>query len=160
MRSINHQKACPDQITWWGWQGSQISKRANPKVHAFFKPLLASCLLILFHQPEKSHSQPRVKSQDPGKQTLLPEEASACNTGNLGSIPGWGRFPGEENSNLLQYPCLENPMDGEGWQATVHGVSKSRTRLSDFTFTFFTFLKRRGAESHGKGCAYKDGRNL
>ena len=41
---------------------------------------------------------------------------------------------GEGNGNPLQYSCLENPVDGEPWQATVHGISKSRTRLSNFTF--------------------------
>jgi len=41
---------------------------------------------------------------------------------------------GEGNGNPLQYSCLENPMDGGAWWATVHGVAKSRTRLSDFTF--------------------------
>ena len=61
---------------------------------------------------------------------------SACNAGDLGSIPGSGRSPGEGNGNLLQYSCLENPMDGGAWSATVHGVAKSRTRLSDFTFIF------------------------
>ena len=43
------------------------------------------------------------------------------------------RSPGEGNGNPLQYSCLENPMDGEAQQVTVHGVAKSRTRLSDFT---------------------------
>ena len=43
---------------------------------------------------------------------------------------------GEGNGTPLQYPCLENPMDGGAWKATVHGVTKSQTRLSDFTFTF------------------------
>ena len=43
---------------------------------------------------------------------------------------------GEGNGNSLQYSCLENPMDGRAWWAAVHGVAKSRTRLSDFTFTF------------------------
>ena len=57
------------------------------------------------------------------------------NVGDLGSIPGSGRSPGEGNGNTLQYSYLENPMDGGAWQATVHGVSKSRTRLSDFTFS-------------------------
>ena len=38
-------------------------------------------------------------------------------------IFGWGRSPGEEKGNLLQYSCLENPMDREAWQATVHGVT-------------------------------------
>ena len=47
-----------------------------------------------------------------------------------------GCFYGEGNGNLLQYSCLENPMDGEAWWARVHGVTKSQTRLSDFTFTF------------------------
>ena len=50
---------------------------------------------------------------------------------------GSGRSPGEGNGNPLQYPCLKNPMDGGGWWATVHGVAKSRTQLSNFTFTFF-----------------------
>ena len=61
---------------------------------------------------------------------------SARNQGDPGLIPGLGRAPGEGNCNLFQYSCLENPMDGEAWWATVHGVTKSRTRLSDFTFTF------------------------
>ena len=60
-------------------------------------------------------------------------KASACNAGDLGSIPGLGRSPGEGNSNPLQYSCLENPMDRGAWWATLHGVAKSRTRLSDFT---------------------------
>ena len=47
-----------------------------------------------------------------------------------------GRSPGEGNGNPLQYSCLENPIDGGAWQATVHGVAKSQTRQSDFTFTF------------------------
>ena len=60
-------------------------------------------------------------------------KASSCNVGDPGSIPGSGRSPGEGNGNPLQYSCLENPMDRGAWQATVHGVSKSRTRLSDFS---------------------------
>ena len=60
-------------------------------------------------------------------------KASACNAGDLGSIPGSGRSPGEGNGNPLQYSCLENPMDGGAWWATVHRVAKSQTRLSDFT---------------------------
>ena len=64
----------------------------------------------------------------------LEGKASAFNAGDLGSIPGWGRSPGEGNGNPLQYSCLENPMDGEAWWATVHGVTKSWTRLSDFTW--------------------------
>ena len=61
---------------------------------------------------------------------------SACNEGDIGSIPGSGRSPGEGNGNPLQYSCLENPMDGGAWWAIVHRVAKSQTRLSDFTFAF------------------------
>ena len=60
-----------------------------------------------------------------------------CNEEDVGLIPGSGRSPGEGNGNPLQYSCLENPMDGGAWQATVHGVTKNRTRLSDFTFSYF-----------------------
>ena len=49
---------------------------------------------------------------------------SACSTGDPGSIPGLGRFPGEGNGNPLQYSCLENPIDRGAWQATVHGVAR------------------------------------
>ena len=52
---------------------------------------------------------------------------SACNAGNLGSIPGSGRSPGKGNGNQLQYSCLENSIDREAWQATVHGVATSQT---------------------------------
>ena len=52
---------------------------------------------------------------------------SACNVGDLGSIPGSERAPGEGNGNPLQYSCLENPMDRGSGSATVHGVAKSQT---------------------------------
>ena len=58
-------------------------------------------------------------------------KASACNAGDLGLIPGSGRLG---NGNPLQYSCLENPMDGGAWWATVHGVAKTQTWLRDFTF--------------------------
>ena len=51
-------------------------------------------------------------------------KASACNTGDLGSIPGLGRSSVEGNGNPFQYSCLKNPMDRRAWQATVHGVTK------------------------------------
>ena len=54
-------------------------------------------------------------------------KVSACNAGDPGSIPGLERSPGEGNGNPLQYPCLENPMDGEAWWATIHEITKSWT---------------------------------
>ena len=61
------------------------------------------------------------------------KEPARCG-GDPGSIPGLGRSLGEGNGSPLQYFCLENPMDRGDWWATVHGVAKSRTQLSDFTF--------------------------
>ena len=52
---------------------------------------------------------------------------SACDVGDLGSIPGLGRSPGEGNGNPLQYSCLENPMDRGAWRATVHGSQELDT---------------------------------
>ena len=54
-----------------------------------------------------------------------------ADAGDVGSISGLGRFPGEGNGNLLQYSCLGNPMDRGSWWAIVHGVKKDWTRLSD-----------------------------
>ena len=56
---------------------------------------------------------------------------SACNAGDPGSIPGSGKSLGEGKGNLLQYSCLGNPIVRGAWQATDHGVTTSRTRLSD-----------------------------
>ena len=56
---------------------------------------------------------------------------SSCNAEDLDSIPGLGRCPGEGNGNSLQCSCMRNPMDRGAWWATVHGVAKSRTQLSD-----------------------------
>ena len=61
---------------------------------------------------------------------------SACNAGEPGLIPGSGRSPGEGNGYPLQYSGLENSMDRGAWQATVHGVSKSLTQLSNFHFNY------------------------
>ena len=55
----------------------------------------------------------------------------ACNAGDPGLIPGLGRSPGEGNGTLLQYPCLENLMDGGAWWAAGHGGVKNRALLSD-----------------------------
>ena len=68
-------------------------------------------------------------------------KASASNAGDPGSIPGLGRSPGGGNGNPLHYSCLENPMDRGAWWAAVHGVIKSRARLSEFTFIFTVRVK-------------------
>ena len=86
--------------------------------------------------------------------------AFSSNAGNPVSIPGLGRSHGEGNGIPLQYSCLGNPINRGAWRATVHGVTKSQTRLSDFTFTFHFHAWRRKwqptpvflpGESQGRG---------
>ena len=64
-------------------------------------------------------------------------------------------FFGEGNGTPLQYSCLENPMDGGAWQAAVHGVAKSRTPLSDFTFTFHFHALEKEMATHSSVLAWR-----
>ena len=64
-----------------------------------------------------------------------------ANAGDMDSVSGWEDSPGEGNGNPVQYFCLGDPMDRGAWWVTVHGVTKSQTRLSDFTFTIYLMLK-------------------
>ena len=76
----------------------------------------------------------------PSRQRGFPDgpegKESSCNAGDLGLIPGLGRFPGEENVNPLQYSYLGNPMDRGAWWAVVQGVAKSQTQLSEIHLIF------------------------
>ena len=65
--------------------------------------------------------------QDLTQTWLPPKGSTSCNTGDVGSVPGSGRSPGEGSGNPLQYSCLENPMDRGAWWATVRGVANSWT---------------------------------
>ena len=75
--------------------------------------------------------------------------------GGMGSIPGWRRSLGEGNDNPLQSSCLENPMDRGTWWAVVHGVAKSRTRLSDFTFTLHFHALEKEMATHSSFLAWR-----
>ena len=102
-------------------------------IHLFLHAYNCHCLLIrLYFQPINKWLLVFKKK----KKVLNLHKVSASNAGDLGLIPGSGRSPGEGNDNPLQYSCLKNPMDGGTRWATVHGVAKSQTRLSDLTFTF------------------------
>ena len=69
---------------------------------------------------------------------------------------GWVEPPfGEGNGTLLQYSCLENPMDGGAWWAAVHGVARSRIRLSDFTFTFHFHALEKEMTTHSSVLAWR-----
>ena len=76
----------------------------------------------------------------PGGSVVKNLAANARDAGNVGSVPGSGRSPGERNSNPSQYSCLENPMDRGAWWATVPGVPKTQTQLS--TCAYSTHLKK------------------
>ena len=86
------------------------------------------------------------------------KKKSVCNAGDVGSTPGSGRSPGEGNGNPLQYSCLENPMDRGAWRATVPGVTKSWTQLSDRAHThtrnqekyWWTYLQGRNRDTEVK----------
>ena len=76
---------------------------------------------------------------------------SPANAGDIrdsGSVPELGKSPGGGNGSSLQYSCLENPMDGAVWQATVHGVTKSRTQLKQLSTD--TSLQGRAWRGRGK----------
>ena len=64
-------------------------------------------------------------------------------------------YLGEGNGTPLQYSCLENPMDGGAWEAAVHGVAKSRTRLSDFTFNFHFHALEKKMATHSSVLAWR-----
>ena len=68
---------------------------------------------------------------------------------------GLNRVHEEGNGTPLQHSCLENPMDGGAWQAAVHGVAKSRTRLSDFTFTFHFHALEKEMATHSSVLAWR-----
>ena len=80
---------------------------------------------------------------------------SACSAGDLASIPGVGISSGEGSGYPLQHSCLENSMDRRAWQATVHGVAKSRTQLSNFTFTFHFHALEKKTATHSSVLAWR-----
>ena len=78
----------------------------------------------------------------------------SCNAGHVGLIPSQGT-KGEGHGTPLQYSCLEDPMDGGAWWAVVHGVAKSRTRLSHFTFTFPFHALEKEMATHSSVLAWR-----
>ena len=75
--------------------------------------------------------------------------------GDMGSVPESGRSPGGGNGNPLQNSCLENPTDREAWGAAVHGVTKSRKRLNDFTFTFHFHALEKEMATHSSVLSWR-----
>ena len=81
--------------------------------------------------------------------------ANAGDIRDSGLIPGSGRSPGEGHGHPPQYSCLENPTDRGAWRAAVHGVVKSGTRLSDFTFTFHFHALEKVMATHSSVLAWR-----
>ena len=89
-------------------------------------------IIIIFLQVKKLRFRESMLSiRAWGLPWWLSGKESTCKAGNLGSIPGLGKSPGEKNGNLLQYSCLGNPMDTGAWGFTVHGAAKIWTRLNN-----------------------------
>ena len=84
----------------------------------------------------REHSLCWVQRASEVAQVIKSPPANAGDSKDMGLIPGSGRFPAVRNGNPLQYSCLENSMDRRAWWATVHGVTRSWTRLSNFHFYF------------------------
>ena len=89
---------------------------------------VCSCAVVYTKGESDMNSGPHEPSGFPGSSA---GKESASSTGDLGLIPGLGRFPGEGNGKPLQYPSLENSMDRGAWWAAVHGIAKSWAQLSD-----------------------------
>ena len=78
-----------------------------------------------------------------------------CSSACMGPFEGGSHYLGEGNGTPLQYSCLENPRDGGAWQAAVHGVAKSRTRLSDFILTFHFHALEEEMATHSSVLAWR-----
>ena len=98
------------------WLQAPSAMILDPKKTKSVAVLFSKCLLFIYFRGFPGGSD---------------SEESTCNAGDPGSIPGLGRSPGEGNGNPLQCSCLKNSMDRGAWWATVHGVKKSQTQLSD-----------------------------
>ena len=94
----------------------------------------------------------RIKSSP---RTKLREEPHENDQRREAHFSGLEFIFGEGNGNPLQYSCLENPMDGGAWWAAVHGVARSRTRLSDFTFTFHFNALEKEMATHSSVLAWR-----
>ena len=118
---------------------NSLNQLGNPKPS---QPYTMKCKIIRSLLPKAFlpfwtvHPYYSVVGRIMGFPQWLSSKKYACNagdTGDAGSIPGLGRFPGGNHGNLFQYSCLENPMDREAWRATVHKFANNRTRLKQLS---------------------------
>ena len=118
---------------------AMFNKKISPTHHTFRTQILFNLDVHDLYPPSKNKKSPffrrlwchlRVKRDFPSDSVV---KNLSANAGDVGSIPGPGRSPGERNSNPRQYSCLKNPMDRGAWWATVHRVAKNRTWLKQLS---------------------------
>ena len=127
----------------FSWEGGVVGWEASLKrprcVQCFLQDLRADTCVHLWcavpslksGEPDGTYSWRTLSKQSPNLPSGSDSKESARNAGDPGSVPGSGRSLGEGHGYLLQYSCLENPTDTGAWRATVHGVTKSQTWLSN-----------------------------
>ena len=119
----------------------------------FCKPMDCSMPGFLVLQHLVNLPQTHVHLVGDAIQPSRPVSSLSLPASNLSQLPG--TFLGEGNGTPLQYSCLENPMDWEAWWAAVHGVTRSQTRLSDFTFTFHFHALEKEMATHSSVLAWR-----
>ena len=124
------------------------SSPPGSSVHEIFQARTLERVAVPF---SRGSSQPRngTHSSQPRDGNLSPALAGGLFT------TSWKAHHGEGNGTPLQYSCLENPIDGGAWWAEVHGVTKSQTQLSDFTFTFHFHALEKEMETHSSVHAWR-----
>ena len=142
----------PFWVENWRWQldGSRLKEFINKMEESNFKDLLQgrvlhpACITFSYVFSEIFYTFLVDGTMDPAPWESLPS--------NFGIV---AVIAGEDNGTPLQYSCLENPMDGGAWWATVHGVAKSRIRLSDFTFTLHFHALEKEMATHSSVLAWR-----
>ena len=139
-----------EQTSWWPIVTGSVHVASSPTAllgcscnlvnhYSYPVPCILASHLIIVNCAPHLHSIPSL---------FLVVKNLPANAGDTSSIPGSGRSTGEGNGNPLQCSCLENPMDRGAWWATIHGVTKSWTQLSNFLYrhsglSFYYFHKSR-----------------
>ena len=126
--------------TWVSFQGFQHPPRQCLCIESIWLVWAMWSGLGLQRVKNKGPASKQIPFWNPGFPVGSDSKESTCNAGNVDSIAGSGRSLGKGNGNLLQHPCLENPMDGGAWWAIIHGVTKSWTRPSNEHFSWRTDL--------------------
>ena len=132
------------------------NKRTPLSVLPFRFVFNQALLHVLHHQGSQPPNGMRTPILPILQQEVRHEDQATCpRSQDLQVMEPGHPISGEGNGTPLHYSCLENPVDGGAWWATVHGVTKSRTRLSDFTFTFHFHALEKEMATHSSVLAWR-----